>query len=45
MPLIPQFGVGFESRQDAGYLFRAAVYGIVANEIRPWFGLTLGYSF
>jgi hypothetical protein len=44
MPLIPQFGVGFESRQDAGFLFRATVYGVIANEIRPWFGITLGYS-
>lgn len=44
-PVIPQFGVGFESRSDAGFLFRATAYGIVSKNIRPWFGFTLGYSF
>jgi hypothetical protein len=38
-------GAGYESRTDAGILFRVAVYGIYAKTISPWGGLTLGYCF
>lgn len=45
MPLLPNFGAGFESRSDAGFLFRVAAYGVIGKNIAPWFGFTLGYSF
>lgn len=39
------FGVGYENRNDAGFLFRVSVYGIYAQTLSPWAGLTLGYCF
>jgi hypothetical protein len=39
------FGAGYESRSDAGFLFRVSVYGIYAKTVSPWAGLTLGYCF
>lgn len=41
----PTFGVGYESRSDAGFLFRVSIYGIYAETLSPWGGLTLGYCF
>lgn len=41
----PNIGFGYEYRADAGFLFRAMAYGILAKNIHPWFGATLGYAF
>jgi len=43
--ILPNFGLGYESRGDSGFLFRVAAYGIVATTVIPWFGFTFGYSF
>lgn len=43
--VLPTFGVGYENRSDAGFIFRAAAYGIYASSLYPWAGLTLGYCF
>ncbi len=38
-------GVGYENRTDQGFLFRIAGYALIADEIAPWGGFTIGYSF
>ncbi len=43
--ILAHFGLGFESRSDNGFLFRLAGYGVVAQAVYPWFGLTLGWAF
>ncbi|MEK6579546.1 MAG: hypothetical protein AABZ55_10005 [Bdellovibrionota bacterium] len=43
--MMPSFGVGYENRSDAGFIFRATGYGFVLNKIYPWAGMTLGVSF
>lgn len=43
--IIPTFGLGYENRSDAGFMFRGGVYGLVGGNVKPWAGLTLGYSF
>jgi hypothetical protein len=43
--VLPNFGLGYESRGDSGFLFRVAAYAIVADNVAPWGGFTLGYSF
>lgn len=43
--VLPTFGVGYENRSDAGYLFRVAGYGMIAESFSPWAGFSLGYSF
>jgi hypothetical protein len=44
-PVLPTFGVGFEERSDANFLFRVTGYGIVGRKLAPWFGISLGYAF
>ena len=44
-PLLPTFGVGYENRSDAGFLFRVAAYGIIGNKLAPWLGFSMGFSF
>jgi hypothetical protein len=43
--VFPVLGVGFESRGDTGFLFRATAYGIVSSDVHPWLGFTFGYAF
>ena len=43
--VFPVLGVGFESRSDAGFLFRAAGYAIVSGDIHPWVGFSFGLAF
>jgi hypothetical protein len=43
--VLPTFGLGYENRSDAGFIFRIAAYGIYASSLNPWGGLTLGYCF
>lgn len=43
--VIPNFGLGYESRSDSGFLFRVAAYGLITTTFNPWFGFTFGYSF
>jgi len=43
-PIQGTFGVGYENRGDSGFLFRAAVYGIVASKLSPWLGVTFGFA-
>ena len=43
--VLPTFGVGYENRSDAGFLFRVAAYGLIGKEIAPWGGLSVGWSF
>ena len=43
--VLATFGVGYENRSDAGFIFRVAAYGIYASSLNPWGGLTLGYAF
>jgi hypothetical protein len=39
-------GIGYENRSESGILFRVAGYAFLANdEIAPWGGFTMGYSF
>lgn len=44
-PLQLTLGVGYELRSDAGFLFRATGYGIIAGSFAPWMGLSVGYTF
>lgn len=41
----PSFGVGYENRSETGLVLRVAGYGIIAKELKPWFGVSLGYAF
>lgn len=43
--VIPNFGIGYESRVDQGFLFRIAAYGMITTTLSPWLGFTFGYSF
>jgi hypothetical protein len=47
--LLPNLGLGYETRGDSGFLFRVAGYVIFAPSsganVKPWGGLTLGYAF
>lgn len=42
--VLPNFGVGYENRSEAGFMIRAAVYGVIAKDFNPWFGFTFGYA-
>ncbi|MCM0607064.1 MAG: hypothetical protein KA715_13325 [Xanthomonadaceae bacterium] len=42
--VLPNFGLGYESRSDSGFLFRAAAYGMISTVFAPWFGFTFGYA-
>lgn len=40
------FGLGWETRQDSGFLLRIAAYGVYAfRNFMPWAGVSFGYSF
>ena len=41
----PNFGAGFESRGDSGFLFRVAGYGLIGAKVIPWMGFSFGYAF
>lgn len=43
--IVPNFGVGYESRSDNGFLFRVAGYGLFADNFAPWFGFNFGFAF
>lgn len=43
--MVPTLGVGFESRTDNGFLFRAEAYGMVGANVTAWPGVTIGYCF
>jgi hypothetical protein len=43
--VVPQVGVGYESRGDSGFLFRVAGYVLFFNKISPWVGFSLGWAF
>jgi hypothetical protein len=43
--IMPTFGVGYENRSDAGFLVRATGYVLVASNVKPWAGFSIGYSF
>ena len=43
--VLPFFGIGYESRSDAGFLFRLTAYGIVGSSLIAWGGATLGFCF
>ncbi len=43
--VIPTVGLGYENRSDAGYLFRLAGYALIGGSVKPWVGLSFGYSF
>jgi hypothetical protein len=38
-------GLGYESRSDNGFLVRVTGYGLIADKVYPWGGITLGYAF
>ncbi len=44
-PVLPVFGLGYENRSDAGFLFRATGYGIVGDNVSAWVGFSFGYAF
>ena len=44
-PVVPQAGLGYENRSDAGFLFRLTGYATVGQVISGWAGFTFGYSF
>ncbi|MEO5969302.1 MAG: hypothetical protein ABIQ95_05195 [Bdellovibrionia bacterium] len=44
-PILLTVGVGYELRSDAGYLVRAAGYGIYGGSLIPWGGISFGSSF
>ncbi len=44
-PIVPTVGLGYENRSDAKFLFRMAAYALVAENVRPWVGFSLGYAF
>lgn len=44
-PVIPEIGLGYEVRTDAGAFFRATAYGMFGRSFSPWFGATFGTSF
>jgi hypothetical protein len=41
----PVLGGGYEFRPDNGFIFRAAPYLFIGNEIEPWIGLSAGVTF
>ena len=42
----PELGLGFESRGDAGFLFRGTAYVIITDgKVFPWGGVSFGYAF
>lgn len=43
--MMPNFGVGYENRSDAGFIFRATAYAMILDKLYPWAGMTLGVSF
>jgi len=43
--LLPEFGAGYESRGDSGFLFRVTAYGIVGQNVIPWVGFAFGFAF
>jgi hypothetical protein len=44
-PILLTLGLGYEFRSDAGYLVRAAAYGVYGSSLVPWGGISFGYSF
>lgn len=44
-PVLPFFGVGWETRTDSGFLFRVTGYGVLGQSLTPWFGASFGYAF
>jgi len=43
---LPLVGLGYRYwPEDGGFLFRANLYGLIANGFNIWFGLTFGYAF
>jgi len=44
-PILVTVGAGYEYRSDAGYLVRAAAYGVYGSSLVPWGGVSFGYSF
>jgi hypothetical protein len=44
-PFMAHFGLGYEYRSDVGYLVRLTAYGLVSQNIAPWGGISVGYSF
>ncbi len=43
--IIPQAGLGYENRGDAGFLFRMAAYVMADDNVIPWVGFSFGYAF
>lgn len=43
--MFPSFGLGYEARSDAGFLFRGTGYGLVGAKLVPWLGVSFGYAF
>jgi len=43
--ILPTVGLGFETRTDNRLLLRITGYLLVADQLAPWGGLTLGYTF
>jgi hypothetical protein len=41
----PFLGVGYEYRLESGFLGRTSGYVEFGDNVKPWFGLTLGYAF
>ena len=43
--VIPILGVGYENRNEMGFIFRIAGYVLISTNIKPWAGLSFGYAF
>ncbi len=42
--VVPQAGVGFEDRSDAGFLFRVTGYAMLGSSVTFWAGFSFGYT-